>query len=247
MRSFTVVAATAALFGTVIAQDNQGVSTFTPSDPVVKIVNTSPSGTHVYKVEGNSDNPAGALGADGAPIPMITIAPGQTVNFHPGPGFIGAFSSERGAGTRFEVNFRGDSPGDYKTWYNSDMEFGMSDTTLRPTNGDKQFDGHDAIAGEQDVLAKVNAAWGSVDKDTQAQLLATGYVEGSTGADGSLTAVHNDKQAPPSIINFFQNTAELNSYVSPGNVAGRPTTESSTAADLFSWSVATNKLTLTGY
>lgn len=247
MRFYGYLSAAAAFVTAILAQDTQGVTNYSPGDPLVNIENTSPTETHVYKVEGNFDNPSTAYGAGSGSLPMATVLPGQTVHFQVGKGFIGAFTGLKGAGTRFEVNFRGDSPGDYKTWYNSDMEFGMSNTTLRPTNGDKLIDGQDSVAGEQDCLAKANSAWGSVDLATQQELLDTGYLEGSTGEDGILTAVHMDKQADVSIVDFFQNVAQMNSYVNPGSVAGQSDSDTAEAANRFSWSVETTELTITGY
>ncbi|KAI4206004.1 MAG: hypothetical protein LQ348_001125 [Seirophora lacunosa] len=261
MRSFTIFAALATFFLAIMAQDvqggsnstlsvsnsTQGVSNYSPGDPLVNIVNTSPTKTHVYKLEGNADNPPSAYGAGSGFLPMVTVLPGQTVHFQLGKGFIGAITALSGAGTRFEVNFRGDSPGDYKTWYNSDMEFGMSDTTMGPANGDKQINGLDSLAGEQDCLAKANSAWASLDEAAQQQLLDTGYLEGSIGTNGALTAVHMDKQAGDSVVEFFQNIAEMNAYVNPGSVLGKPTSRTAAAANLFSWSVETKELTITGY
>ncbi|KAL8971016.1 MAG: hypothetical protein Q9183_001259 [Haloplaca sp. 2 TL-2023] len=247
MRSFQIFAAAAIFLSAVVAQDVQGVSNFNEGDPVVNIINTSPTQTHVYKVEGNSDNPPTAYGAGSWHLPMATVLPGQTVKFQPGQGFIGAFTADEGEGTRFEVNFRGDSAGDYKTWYNSDMEFGMSDTTMGPTSGNEQINGLESLAGEQDCLAKANSVWGNVDPAIQQQLLDTGYLEGTTGSDGVLTAVHMDKQAEDSVVQFFQNTVEMNAYVNPGSVAGRPTSKTAAAANKFSWSVRTKDLTITGY
>ena len=247
MHSFPLIAAFAALIPAILAQDTQGVSNYSPGDPLVSIVNTSPTKTHIYKVEGNGDNPPTAYGAGSGSLPMATVLPGQTVNFQVGEGFIGAFTGNSGEGTRFEVNFRGDAPGDYKTWYNSDMQFGMSNTTLGPTSGSKQINGLESLAGEQDCLAKANSAWGSLDESTQRQLLDTGYLEGSIGSNGALSAVHMDKQADSSVVDFFQNIAQMNSYVDPGSVAGKPTGRTAAAADQFSWSVTTKELTITGY
>ncbi|KAL8840709.1 MAG: hypothetical protein Q9170_001227 [Blastenia crenularia] len=242
MRSFAILMAIATSVSAIVAQGTQGVPNYSPGDPLITIINTSPTETHVYKVEGNMDNPPTAYGAGSGSLPSATILPKQTVKFQTGQGFIGAFTSHNGAGTRFEVNFRGD-----KTWYNSDMEFGMSDTTLGPTHGTKQIDGNESLAGEQDVLAKANAAWGEVPESEKRQLLDTGYLEGSTGSNGVLTAVHMDKQAPGSVVGFFQSTAGMNSYVDPGSVAGEDGTRDSDLANTFSWSVATKELTITGY
>ncbi|KAL9585757.1 MAG: hypothetical protein Q9212_001341 [Teloschistes hypoglaucus] len=251
MRSFTtlfaILASAIALFSAVLAQDVQGLDTYTDGDAVMNLVNTSPTETHVYKVEGNADNPSTAYGAGSGALPMATVLPGQEVKFQLGKGFIGAFTGNSGEGTRFEVNFRGDSPGEYKTWYNSDMQFGMSNTTMGPTSGNKQINGLDSLAGEQDCLAKANSIWGEVDVASQQLLLDTGYLEGTTGPDGVLTAVHMDKQAGPEVVEFFQNKALFNAYVSPGSVAGKPTSKAAAAANMFSWSVSTTELTITGY
>ncbi|KAI4211560.1 MAG: hypothetical protein LQ351_005600 [Letrouitia transgressa] len=241
---FFLAAAAASMFSAVVAK---GVANYSPGDPVIHIINTSTNKTHVYKVEANQDNPPSAIGSGGTEVPLITVKPGKTVEFYPGRGFIGAISARKGEGTRFEVNFRGDSPGDYKTWYNSDMEFGMSDTTLAPTNGAKQINGDSAVAGEQDCLAAANAVWGDVDTATQQQLLNTGYLEGSTGGNGALTAVHMDKNADLSIVEFFQSTAHLNAYLNPGSGFGTVPSRLAAIADTFSWSVKTKDLTITGY
>ncbi|KAL8728191.1 MAG: hypothetical protein Q9166_005585 [cf. Caloplaca sp. 2 TL-2023] len=250
MRSFAIFTAFAilfSLFSAVAAQDTQGVSNDSPGDPLVNLVNTSPTQTHVYKVEGNADNPGTAYGAGDGSLPAATVLPGQTVEFHLGQGFVGAFTAKNGAGSRFELNFRGDSPGDYKTWYNTDMQFGMSNTTLGPAHGDKQINGKESLAGEQDCLAKANSAWGSLAVSEQQELLDTGYLEGSTGENGVLVSVHMDKQANDQVVNFFQNVAEFNAYVVPGSVIGQETDATDAAADRFSWSVKTKELTITGY
>ncbi|KAI4274089.1 MAG: hypothetical protein LQ337_004197 [Flavoplaca oasis] len=249
MHSFTFFTAVAILFSFCSAEvaNTQGVANHSPGGPLINLINTSPTETHVYKVEGNADNPPTAYGAGQGSLPAATVLPGQTVKFHVGQGFIGAFTAKNGEGSRFEVNFRGDSPGEYKTWYNSDMQFGMSDTTLGPANGDKQINGNDAVAGEQDCLAKANSAWTSLDVGTQQELLDTGYLEGTTGENGVLTGVHMDKQAGDKVVDFFQNIAEFNSYVHSGSVAGKQTSDTAAAADAFSWSVKTKELDITGY
>ena len=143
-------------------------------------------------------------------------------------------------GTRHEVNFRG-SP----TWYNADMEYGMSNSTLGPTDGSMRIDGGDALAGEQDCLAKANAAWGDVDENTKAALLSTPYINGTS--EGNLTAVSMGHSAPLKVVEFFQMTAEFNSYVCAGSVAGLSSNDLAKAADKFTYSVTTNKMTITTY
>ncbi|KAL8880420.1 MAG: hypothetical protein Q9198_002166, partial [Flavoplaca austrocitrina] len=113
MQSFTLFTAVAILLSFCSAEvaNTQGVANYSPGGPVINLINTSPTETHVYKVEGNADNPPTAYGAGQGALPAATVLPGQTVKFHLGQGFIGAFSAKNGEGSRFEVNFRGDSPG----------------------------------------------------------------------------------------------------------------------------------------
>ncbi|KAG6995653.1 hypothetical protein G7Y79_00043g079370 [Physcia stellaris] len=224
-------------FASLVAGDG-GVTSFGPSDPLITFVNTA--GTdQVYQIQGNSDNPGTAFGSGTSPLPSFTVPAGQTINFHPGVGFVGAFSAQNGAGTRHEVNFRG-SP----TWYNADMEFGMSNSTLGPTDGSKRIDGGDSLAGEQDCLAKANAAWSDLDAGTQSSLLDSGFLQGSSGG---LSSVSMGQGAPRRVVEFFQMTADFNAYVDAGSVSGQSTDDMGKAADQFSYSVTTNKLTITAY
>lgn len=241
MRFFTPF--TALAFAALVAgQSDQGVPNFGDSDPLITFQNTAGQ-DRVYVVQGNSDNPPTAYGAGMSPIPSITVPAGSAVNFHPGIGFIGAISGMDGSGTRHEVNFRDTSV----TWYNADMEFGMSNSTFGTTDGSKRIDGGDSLTGEQDCLAKANAAWGSVDINIQQGLLASGFLEGSTGPNGALTAVSMGREATADVVNFYQLTAEFNSYVDAGAIIGMSGDAVSAAADKMTLSVATNKLTITAY
>ena len=226
----------------VAGQSDQGVADFGPSDPEIIFQNTA-NEDRVYVVQGNSDNPSTAYGSGKSPLPSITVPAGSSVNFHPGVGFIGAFSAMGGNGTRHEVNFRDSST----TWYNADMQFGMSNSTFGTTDGSKRIDGGSSLTGEQDCLAKANAAWGGVDTGTQQSLLDTGFLEGATGGNGALTAVSMGQTAPASVVSFYQLTAEFNSYVDAGSVIGVSTDAVSAAADKSTLSVSTNKLTITAY
>ena len=225
------------VFASSVAGDG-GVSNFGPSDPLITFVNSADS-DQVYQIQGNADNPATAYGSGKSPLPPFTVPAGQTIDFHPGVGFVGAFSADNGQGTRHEVNFRS-SP----TWYNADMQFGMSNSTLGPTDGSKRIDGGNSLAGEQDCLAKANAAWADVDAGTQSSLLSTGFLQGSSAG---LSMVSMGTSAPLSVVKFFQMTADFNAYVDAGSVAGESTDDMGKAADQFSYSVTTNKLTITAY
>ena len=125
------------------------------------------------------------------------------------------------------------------------MEYGMSNSTLAPTDGSKRIDGGDPLAGEQDCLAKSNAVWSDVDWNTQNALLETGYLNGTSG--GHLTAVSMGAGAPLNVVEFFQMTADFNAYVCAGSVIGVTSDDMAKAADKFSYSIATNKLTITAY
>ena len=226
----------------VAGQSDQGVTNFGDSDPQITFHNTA-GVDRVYIVEGNADNPSTAYGAGKSPLPTITVPAGSTVNFHPGVGFIGAFSGNGGNGTRHEVNFRDPST----TWYNADMQFGMSNSTFGTTDNSKRIDGGEALTGEQDCLAKANSAWSSLDQATQEALLNSGFLQGTSGANGVLTSVSMGPAAPAAVVNFYQMTAEFNSYIDAGSVAGTSTSAVAAAADKMSLSVATNKLTVTAY
>lgn len=225
-------------FATSVAGDG-GVLNFASSDPVITFVNTALT-EQVMMIQGNSDNPGTAFGAGKSPLPSFTIPGGHTIDFHPGVGFVGAFTADSGTGTRHEVNFRG-SP----TWYNADMEYGMSNSTLGPTDGSKRIDGGDSLAGEQDCLAKANAAWVELDANTKAALLSTSFINGTS--EGNLTAVSMGHPAPLNVVEFFQMKAEFNAYVCAGSVAGVTSNDMAKVADKFSYSVTTNKMTITTY
>ena len=221
---------------------DQGVAGYQPSDPLIAFYNAATS-NRTFKVEGNTDNPETAYGGGSDSLPALIVPSGSIVNFHPGVGFVGAFSALDGSGTRHEVNFRDPD----ETWYNADMQFGMSNSTFVTADGSKRKDGGSALAGEQDCLAKANSVWGSVDEGTQQSLLDTGYLEGTTGPNGVLASVSMGQEAPASVITFYQLTAEFNGYVDAGSVPGVSTGAVSAAADKFSYNVATNKLNITVY
>lgn len=130
-------------------QNDQGVTNFGPSDPLITFKNTA-ADDRIYSIEGNSDNPGTAYGAGKSPLPKLTVAAGSTVDFHPGVGFIGAFSDLDGSGTRHEVNFRDPST----TWYNADMEFGMSNSTFETSDGSSRIDGGSALRANRIALPK---------------------------------------------------------------------------------------------
>lgn len=226
----------------IMRRSDQGVANFGDSDPLITFNNTAGQ-DRVYMIQGNADNPSTAYGVGMQSIPSLTVPAGTIVQFHPGTGFAGAFSGLEGSGTRHEINFRDPST----TWYNADMEFGMSNSTFGPTDGSKLINGGNSTAGEQDCLAKANAAWGSVDTNIQQVLLDSGFVKGATGGNGALTAVSMSKEAPVEVVKFFQMTASFNSYVDPGSIDGAVPGAVAKIADKKTLSVATNKLTITSF
>jgi len=240
--AIAAMAAFSSFAAPVPVQNDQGVTNFGDSDPQITFNNTAGQ-DRVYMIQGSMDNPSTAYGAGQSSIPSLTVPAGSIVRFHPGVGFVGAFSGMEGSGTRHEVNFRDSSV----TWYNVDMEFGMSNSTFGPTDGSTRIDGGDSLTGEKDCLGKANAAWGGVDIDRQQALLNSGFVKGSTGGNGALTAVSMGQQATAEVVKFFQMTAKFNSYVHPGSVEGVPSSAVADAADKMTLSVKTNKLTIISY
>lgn len=218
------------------ANDEQGVANPSPADPIITIINTS-SQDKAYDVETDSGAPSSAFQSC---VGCLTVGAGQTVHFHPGP-WNGALTSNHHTGTRFEVNFLA-SPG--QVWYDADMEFGMSDETLGPTDNRSKDGGGSAIAGEQDTLAKANAAWPPQNAGLRDSLLTSGYVQGD---QQRLTAVRMDKAAPPDVVGWLQVDADFNAYIGPGSVQGKQATAVDHESDRHTTFLATNKMTITIY
>lgn len=213
-----------------VADADQGVSTWSSDDPVVTIINTS-SQDKAYDVETDSAAPQSAFRSCSG---CITVGAGQTVTFHPGQ-FNGALTANHHTGTRHELNFATNLG---QTWYDDDMQYGMSDETLGPS------DHSGNVAGEQDTLAKANAAWPHTDSGKQQALLDTGYFAGDAQ---ELTMVRMDANAPPLVIDWLQIDADFNAYIGHGSVVGEAATGVDHAADKqTNWS-PTNKMTITIY
>ncbi|MCJ1467443.1 hypothetical protein MMC07_006068 [Pseudocyphellaria aurata] len=206
-------------------------------DPVITIINTS-SEAKTYDVETSSDiHPPAVQSCTGC----ITVEAGKTLTFLPGQ-WIGALTANHHQGTRHEFDFV--SPLD-TTWYDDDMEGGMSDETLGPSDHRTKIGSTEsAIAGEQDTLAKANAAWVSTDPGKKQALLKTGYLAGDSNR---LTMVRMDKQAPELVVNWLQIDARFNAYVAHGSVQGQTPSEADKIADLKTTHLLTNKMTITIY
>lgn len=239
MRTSYLLSALALCIGTISAQGDAGVpGPWGPNDPLVTIINTS-GGKMTYDVAKDSGALATAFNTCTA---CISVPAGQTVQFHPGVAFNGAITSQN-SGTRHEINF-GDPT---IVWYDADMQYGMSDSTIGPSNNMKTQDGRPGVLGEQDCLAKANAGWKTINNDaaTQKALLDSGYLTGTVG--GPLTAVKMDIHAPLPVIVFFQLTAQFNAYIGAGSVSNLPADVTTAAADKQTHSVATRQMTITDY
>ncbi|MCJ1428990.1 hypothetical protein MMC29_006903 [Sticta canariensis] len=211
-----------------VPRTHQGVSKWSPHDPVVTIINIS-SHDKAYDVETSSAAPNSAFPSCTG---CITVAAGQTVKFHPGP-FIGALTANHHTGTRHEFNFFS-NPG--SSWYDDDMQYGMSDETLGPSDHSSQ------IRGEKDTLGKANAAWAHTDSTKKKALLHSGYFAGN---NGKLTMVRMDASAPELVINWLQMDADFNAYIGAGSVEGKVATEVDKKADKNTTFCKTNKMTIT--
>lgn len=216
---------------------DQGVPQWGPGDPLITIVNTSQQ-DKFYTVETDSQATSNAFQTC---IECIKVGAGQTVQFHPGP-FNGALTTDQHTGTRHEVNFLGGAWG--TTWYDDDMEYGMSDETLGPSDHRKLDTGADSIAGEQDCLAKANAAWVHATSDTKQAMLNSGYFRGDLNW---LTYVTTNAQAPLAVRKWLQMDAQFNAYVGPGSVINQQSGDYEAMADKHTLFVGTNKMTITIY
>ncbi|KAI4101862.1 MAG: hypothetical protein L6R37_004737 [Teloschistes peruensis] len=214
------------------------------ANPVITIHNTN-TYTLCLKVEtsGGSFTTTTICGD----APGINVAPMKISNFYPSDNWNGAITPVRDhvVGTRFEINFSQSG----MTWYDVDMEMGMSGGTLGPSDNRKRGNGESSLAGEQDPLAKADDAWAHT--VNQGELLA--YPNYITASNGHLTHVYMDKQAPESVQAFFQLGADFKAYMGPGSQAGKMPPQGTLAeqliraADQKSWTVDTQAMTITIY
>lgn len=220
-----------------MAPRNLGVSKWTPGEPVVTIINTSQR-DQAYGVETGTNSASTAFSSCRAPC--IRVPAGETVQFYPGRGFIGALTAQ---GARHELNFL-TVPGE--TWYDISLELGMSHETLGPSDHQPQADGRISLCGEEDLLGKAKAAWRKTPAAKQKDLLASGYLHGTVGGD--LTAVDMDREAPILVSHWYQLEAGFRGYMVPGSIAGEHhVTEADEAANKQTSHVLTNEMTITIY
>lgn len=243
------IAALAAILSTVSAMSDIGVpGPWAPNDPLVNIYNTGKANV-CYKVEFSAGDFPTTTTCDASP--GFVVKGGQSVALHTGAGFNGGLTAIINGvkGARHEINFA--TAG--STWYDVDYQLGMSDSTLGPTDHRPRRVGTrmlPSVSGEQDTLAKANAAWPSA-TDKAGLLLHAEYIQ--QGSDGRLTHVYMDGGAPEAVAEFFQLTAAFDAYVGAGSVAGVAVAagsirgEMNKAADLKSWEVDTQQMEILAY
>ena len=198
-----------------------------------------------YRVELSSGTLPTQPGVTCDSSPGLIVNAGKVLTINPSPDFNGAITAMTNGikGGRYEINFAA-MPG--STWYDVDFQLGMSDGTLGPTSHQPLTNGHPSLSGEQDCLAKANAAWPST--TNKADLLANpDYLK--QGPDGKLTYVYMDAHAPQVVVDFFQVQAEFTAYVDAGSVAGMAPDDFGAvrAADEMSWQVGTDDMEIIAY
>ncbi|KAL8852760.1 MAG: hypothetical protein Q9221_002390 [Calogaya cf. arnoldii] len=192
----------------------------TLAGPVVRVHNTKMN-TICLKVETSKNYGWFPTTTTCGGSPGIWVNARQTTVFRPSEGWNGAISDFTKAGTpgtRLEINFS--KPG--QTWYNADMEFGISSATLGPTDHRPKWEGlgrKNSLVGEQDPLAKANAAWAD-GKNRVLAPAAKKYLTPSKNGN-KLVNVYMDKQAPQMVQEFFQLVAHFHAYMNPGSVVGQ--------------------------
>ena len=190
--------------------------------------------------------------SDGIIVPAYS-----TATVYTNPGFNGPFNTiingVRGTidgkpalmhgirGARHEINYASDPDG---VWYDIDYEFGLSNSTLAPTDGRNNTNGLSSIQGETNILAKANDAWQNLTAVEKWALVAhPKYIGVDDGFPGNLTRLYHDKQAPAEVNFFLQMTTGLQGYVVAGSYLGFPYPAGSLEAqmkpiaDYFSWHV----------
>ena len=245
-------AALASILAVVSAQSTGVPGIWSPYDPVINVQNTG-STWICYKVEFTSGYFPTTTTCDSSP--GFTVNPGETIIIHPGAGFNGAITAitNNVKGARHEINFASPLNGMQGTWYDVDYQLGMSDSTLGPADGrPRNVNGQQlhSVSGEQNTVAKANAAWAKT--TNKAQLLASSY-HLQQGSNGQLTRVYMDSNAPACVVQFFQLTASFTGYIGAGSVAGVSIAPNTVQGDMVhtadekTWFVNTQAMVITAY
>ena len=181
------------------------------------------------------------------------VPAGNLTELCPGNEFVGAltaFHSSGLRGARFEINFSDQQ----HTFYDVDYEMGLDNATLGPANGEPRVvDGGNmsSLAGEVNVIARINEAFQKLDDEHKRQVYVEGYIK--VNDNGDVNEAKMDKDAPPAVVRFLQLDAKLNGYVFPGSgtaevLEARSTAgEMGKAADAFTWSTRCRRMVLTAY
>ncbi|KAL9008810.1 MAG: hypothetical protein Q9173_006102 [Seirophora scorigena] len=161
--------------------------------------------------------------------PGFTVPARSTTSFTPSADFNGALTPITNGilGTRFEINMAVGCADPARTpnchiplggtFYDASMEMGVSAATLGPRDNRRLPDGRPSLAGEQDPLAKANAAW--LRSPHRWELLRyPRYLVAHRGE--RLVWVYSDKDAPFVVRTFFQLEAGFQAYMAPGSVEG---------------------------
>ena len=112
-------------------------------------------------------------------------------------------------GARNEINLLNPA----ETYYDVSYIYGISDGTCGPATGNN-------LSGERNTLEKANQAWRTLNQTTKNHLLTfPQYLK--EGGNGSLVYINMGEEAwpylAPEVIWFFQVTAGLKGYLSPGS------------------------------
>ena len=222
--------------------------------PAIIVNNTSPANV-CYMVELNPASRANEgmdLDFQCGPGSGFNVEAGKVTEICPGNDFIGALtafhSGSRGA--RCEINF---SDQEY-TYYDVDYEMGLDSSTLGPASGEPRVvDGQSlsSLAGEEDVVAKINEAFQNLEDEQRRLLRIDGYI--NVDDSGDVSEAKMDKDAPPIVVRFLQLDAKLTGYVFPGSgTVEAPATwvtegEMGKIADAFTWSTECRRMVITAY
>lgn len=187
-------------------------------------------------------------------FPGISIPAFASSTFWPAPGWAGALTiiTNGLVGSRYEFSFIEPNglPTAGHTFYDVDMELGISAGTMGPSDHRVLTDGFSqSLAGEANPLAKANEAW--LRSPNRWELLRyPKYIVADKGS--RLVWVNNDKDSPTLVKAFFQLEANFNAYTNPGTDDKNPPKNNperilQAAGDKQTFQVNTQAMTITIY
>ncbi|KAL8930456.1 MAG: hypothetical protein Q9208_000640 [Pyrenodesmia sp. 3 TL-2023] len=184
----------------------------------------------------------------------ISVPAFASSTFWPTPGWSGALTLINNGlvGSRFEFTFiepNGLATAGH-TFYDVDMELGISAGTMGPSDHRVRTDGFSqSLAGEANPLDKANQAW--LRSPNRWELLRyPKYIVADKG--NRLVWVNNDKDSPRLVKAFFQLEANFNAYTNPGSDDKNPPKNNAesilqAAGDKQTFQVDTQAMTITIY